>query len=416
MSGAPGSRHAWVDASAGVAGDMLLGALLDAGASLSTVQTAVDAVVAATVEISVTPTQRAGLRATKAEVSLKAADQPHRAWREVRARLRAADLPAAVRDNALAVFERLAEAEGHVHGIAAEEVEFHEVGAWDSIADVVGVCAALHDLGVATVSAGVVAVGSGTTSIAHGEVGVPVPAVVALSRGWRIRAGGEGELATPTGMALVVTLSERCEDLPELIMTNAGTGAGSRDRPGRANVTRVLIGDPAPGTRPDLAEAVVLEANVDDLDPRLWPGVLDGLLRAGASDAWLTPILMKKGRPAHQLSVLAPPELVAQLRDLVLDRTSTLGVRQHSAEKYALPRGWSSVDVEGAPVLIKVAHRGGEIVQATPEFASVAAAARRLGWSEAATLAAAERSAAEHDLLPGRPVPADLRATAEEFG
>lgn len=396
--------HAWIDASAGIAGDMLLGALVDAGASLPAVQAAVEAVIPATVAISAAPVTRAGLRAAKITVEVRATDQPHRAWRDIRDRLVAAALPARVRDRAVAAFARLADAEGAVHGIPAEDVEFHEVGAWDSIADVVGVCAALDDLGVDTLSTGVVAVGSGRATMAHGEVGVPVPAVVALAEGWRIRAGGDGELATPTGMALVVALSERCEELPDLVVTQTGSGAGTRDRPGRANVTRVLIGDRvAAGSITELDEAVLLEANVDDLDPRLWPGVLDALLQAGASDAWLTPILMKKGRPAHQLSVLAPPLIADALRDLVLDQTSSLGVRQHPVAKYALPRAWVDVDVEDTRVAIKVAHRDGKIIQATPEFTSVADAAAALGWTQTATLAAAERAAADQHLVPGRP-------------
>ena len=408
MNSTTPARHAWIDASAGVAGDMLLGALLGAGASLPVVQAAVDAVLPDTVTITVTPVTRAGIRAVKADVEVRVEDHPHRSWRDIEQRLRAAELAAPVRDRAVAVFSRLAEAEGEVHGIAPADVEFHEVGAWDSIADVVGVCAALHDLGVTSISAGVVAVGSGRVTMAHGEVGVPVPAVVALSAGRRVRAGGSGELATPTGMALVVALSEADEDLPELTVSAHGLGAGSRDLPGRANVTRVLIGTRSAGGPPGLDEAVLLEAGIDDLDPRLWPGVLDDLIRAGASDAWLTPILMKKGRPAHQLSVLAPPTALAGLRELVLDRTSTLGVRQYPVAKYALPRGWVDVEVSGVQVSIKVAHRAGLIVRATPEFDSVAVAALTLGWSQAATLAAAVQAASERDLLPGSPIPAEL--------
>ncbi len=253
------------------------------GPSLATVQAAVDAVIPDTVMITSRTVTRAGLRATQAGVEVQVADQPHRAWREIRDRLRTADLADPVRDRAVAVFARLAEAEGEVHGIAAEDVEFHEVGAWDSIADVVGVCAALADLGVATVSAGVVAVGSGRVAMAHGEVGVPVPAVVALSVGWRVRAGGEGELATPTGMALITALSERCEELPELVLTRSGTGAGTRDSTGSGE--RHPGADRRPRGRvgtSDLDPAVLLEANVDDLDPRLWPGVLDRAARGGS--------------------------------------------------------------------------------------------------------------------------------------
>ncbi len=164
-----------------------------------------------------------------------------------------------------------------VHGIAEDSVHFHEVGALDSIADIVGVCAALDDLDITSISAGEVAVGSGRVTIDHGEVGVPVPAVVELSRGWRIHSGGQGELATPTGMALVVALAETCQELPELVVRATGTGAGSHDRPGRANVTRVIIGDRAAAVDESdgLEPAVLLEANIDDLDPRLWPGVLE---------------------------------------------------------------------------------------------------------------------------------------------
>ncbi len=301
-----------------------------------------------------------------------------------------------------------------MHGTTAEDVHFHEVGALDSIADVVGVCAALADLGVGTVSAGPVAVGSGRTRVGHGDIGIPVPAVAELSTGWRVRAGGPGELATPTGMALVVTLGQQCEDLPDLLVAATGVGAGTRDTPGRANVTRVVLGRPVPAADPAGAAAgeaeVLLEANVDDLDPRLWPGVLAALLAAGASDAWLVPALMKKGRPAHVLSVLAPVPDAARLREVVLASTPTFGVRQHPVSKYALPRGWADVQVDGVPVAVKVAHRDGTVLQATPELEEVLAAAERLGRAPAAVLAAAGRAAGQAGLLPGAPTPVELRS------
>ena len=398
-------RHAWIDASAGVAGDMLLGALLDAGASLTAVQEAVDAVIPGSVQVGVAEVDRAGLRATKAELTLTAADQPHRSWRDVRGLLTDATLTSSVRARATAVFARLAEAEGAVHGIAAEDVHFHEVGALDSIADIVGVCAAIADLGIASVSAGPVAVGAGRVTMAHGEVGVPVPAVVELARGWRVRSGGSGELATPTGMALVVELAGACEDLPELLVSVSGSGAGSRDFPDRANVTRVVIGYQRPDlSAPDLEPAVLLEANVDDLDPRLWPGVLSGLLAAGASDAWLVPIVMKKGRPAHVLSVLCPPTAVVAMRDLIFAETSTFGLREHVVRKHMLSRGWAEVEVDGVPVMVKIAHRDGVIVQATPEFDWVVAAATRLNRPPHAMLSDAAVAAAEAGLRQGAPV------------
>jgi len=404
-------RHAWVDASAGVAGDMLLGALVDAGADLAQVQTSVDAVVPGAVRLVARPVLRAGQSGTKVDVEVLTDDLPHRHWREIRAMVTDADLPERTRTRVLATFGRLADAEARVHGTSPEEVHFHEVGALDSIADVVGVCTALELLDVTTVSAGPVAVGSGRIRTAHGDIGVPVPAVVQLSTGKRVLAGGRGELATPTGMALVVALSERDEDLPPLVVDGSGAGAGTKDFPDRPNLTRVLLGTPAAAAAPagDGDPVVVLEANVDDLDPRLWPGVLDRLLGGGALDAWLVPILMKKGRPAHTLTVLASPHRVPALRELVFAETSTLGVRASDWTRTALPRGWVDVLVGDAPVAVKVGHRDGRVVRATPEFDAVQRVADLTGRPVADVLAAAVTAASTAGLVPGAALPDGLR-------
>ncbi|WP_375426590.1 nickel pincer cofactor biosynthesis protein LarC [uncultured Friedmanniella sp.] len=419
------TRHAWIDASAGVAGDMLLGALVDAGAGLSAVQEAVDAVVPGAVRLTARPVLRAGQSGTKVEVEVLTDDLPERHWSEIEEMLVGADLPAPVREGARRTFARLAEAEAAVHGIAAGQVHFHEVGALDSIADVVGVCAGLHLLGVETVSAGPVAVGSGRIRSAHGDIAVPVPAVVRLSAGWRVLAGGRGELATPTGMALVTALSERCEDLPALLLSAAGSGAGTKDVPDRANLTRVLLGELAEPTSsdradPDAETLTVLEANVDDLDPRLWPGVLARLLADGARDAWLVPILMKKGRPAHTLTVLARPTDADRLQLLVFAETSTLGVRRSTWRRTALDRGWADVDlaVEGgeAVVAVKVGHRRGRVVSASPEFVEVERVAARTGDAARTVLGRAVAAASAAGLTGGAPVPDGLRDTAERPG
>jgi len=401
-------RHLWIDASAGVAGDMLLGALLDAGASLEVVQRAVDAVVAGSVSVEVHSVTRAGMRATKADVVMRVDDPPHRDWRTIQTMVTEADLDDRVRTDVLRVFGSLADAEGQAHGIPPADVHFHEVGALDSIADIVGVCAAVADLGVGSVSAGEVSVGSGTVRMAHGRIAVPGPAVVELSRGWRVRAGGEGELTTPTGMALVTTLGEICEDLPPMSLERSGTGAGTRDVVGRPNVTRVFLGQRADTTSTagnDGTPATVIEANVDDLDPRLWPGVLSALMAAGAQDAWLVPILMKKGRPAHTLHVLCAPDDAPRLRDVVFAQTSTIGVRQAATTKFMLPRTWVDVQVDGHPVPVKVSHDGGVIVQVTPEFDAVARLAGEIGTAEVVVMAAVAAAAAAAGLVPGSPVP-----------
>ena len=467
-------RHAWIDASAGVAGDMLLGALVDAGAGLPAVQRAVDAVVPGSVRLTATTVTRAGLRALQVRAQPVVADPPHRTWHGIRELLAGAGLAARVRDRATSVFARLADAEAHVHGIPAEQVHFHEVGALDSLADVVGVCAALEELGVGTLTAGEVAVGSGRVRAGHGDLPVPVPAVAQLARGWRVRAGGAGELATPTGMATIRALAAGCEDLPAMTVDEVGVGAGGRDVPGRANVVRILVGTvtpaalgaastmtptapgaagtvtpAAPGTAstvtpaaPGVAgevgevgeagEAVdrveaagrtdpamtagiagaamtVLEANVDDLDPRLWPGVLAGLLRTGAADAWLVPIVMKKGRPAHTLSVLCHPARAEAVRERILRDTTTLGVRQGLLHRYAVPRAFVDIDLDGGTVAVKVAHRDGVITQVMPEFDDVAAAARRLREPERLVLQRAVAAADAAGLRVGAALPSRAR-------
>ncbi len=411
IAGPPGTaRHAWIDASAGIAGDMLLGALVDAGADLAVVQAAVEAVVPASVRLAADEVTRAGQRATKITVEVITEDLPHRRWATIRDSLTGAAIAEPVRHRALATFARLAEAEAQAHGIPADEVHFHEVGALDSIADVVGVAAALDDLGVTTLSAGSVAVGSGRVRAAHGDLPVPVPAVVRLSTGWRVHAGGSGELTTPTGMALVAALAERCEDLPSMIVTATGAGAGTKDFPGRPNITRVLLGDTpsTAGSTPGSESLMIIEANVDDLDPRLWPGVLDRLLRSGANDAWLVPIVMKKGRPAHVLTALCRPELAAALQVVIMEHTSTLGVRQHPVTRTALSRGWARVEVEGHGVRIKVGHDATGVRQVNPEFEDVVRVAAETGLAERDVLDRARSAARAGGLVIGAAVPTGL--------
>jgi uncharacterized protein (TIGR00299 family) protein len=390
---------AWIDASAGVAGDMLLGALLDAGAELAAVRAAVAAVVSGEVTVSTAEVRRAGLRALRAEVVAAVETHPHRTWREIRALLEGADLAAEARRVALTAFSLLADAEARVHGIDAEDVAFHEVGAWDSIADVVGVAAALADLGVRRVTAGPVALGAGRVGSAHGDLPVPAPAVLDLSRGWRVLPGGDGELATPTGMALVRALAAECGPLPPMTVSTVGVGAGGRDVPGRANVTRVVLGSGDPGATGTTMWQ--LETNVDDLDPRVWPTVLAALIDAGAADAWLVPIVMKKGRPAHNLCVLAHAPEKDALRDAVFTLTGTLGIRETPVHRVALDRGERLVPVTGGAVRVKAGLRAGRVVHATPEFEDAARIARERGLAVRDVLEEAIAAGAAAGLTPG---------------
>ena len=403
-------RVAWMDLSAGVAGDMVLGALLDAGASIDAVRRAVDAVLPVAVELSAEPVLRAGLRATRAVVSVVEAEPVRRRWAEIRDLVSGAELTDRVRATSLAVFRTLAGAEGRVHGIATDDVHFHEIGAVDSIADIVGSCAAMADLGLETIGAGPIALGSGEVRTEHGTLAVPVPAVLELVQGWTVAGGGSGELATPTGVALVTTLARPEPWLPEMRVDAVGVGAGSRDTAGRANVVRIVVGWPGSGDAVGATSAeMVVEANVDDLDPRIWPAVLAALLDAGASDAWLTPILMKKGRPAHTVHALGPVERIPHLRQVMFAQTSTIGVRLIAAAKYALPRLWVPIEAGGRVVRIKIAYQDETIVRATPEFEDVSALATASGRAAQAVLAEAVAAAAAAGLTSGAPLPASVR-------
>jgi uncharacterized protein (TIGR00299 family) protein len=407
MTSANVGRHAWVDATAGVAGDMLLAALVDAGAPLGTLLGAVNAVAPEPIGLTSTQVRRAGMRATKVDVKPMVQDQAHRSWRDIRTLLERADLTVQVRERVHRVFLRLAEAEARVHGVATDEVQFHEAGGWDSIADVVGVCAALDCLGVTSLSCSAVALGSGRVRTAHGELPVPVPAVLELSSGWRVLSGGEGELATPTGLALLTALASESCDLPAMSVHVVGVGAGTRDVPGHPNVVRVVLGDridlPAEPAAPPVMS--VLETNVDDMDPRVWPTVLAGLLDAGAADAWLVPIVMKKGRPAHTLAVLTTAGNRHELRRLIFELTSTNGVRESAVTRIALDWFWVSLPVTGGRVRIKVAHRDGKIVHATPEFDDAAEVAAKRSVPVRRVLEEAIAAAEREGSVPGSRIP-----------
>lgn len=385
---------------------MLLAALVDAGAPLDPVTTAVNAVIPGSVVLASSQVSRSGLRSTKVDVKRVLADQTHRSWREIQTLLEQADLAVKVRERSQRVFRRLAEAEARVHGITTDDVRFHEVGAWDSIADVVGVCTALDCLGVTSMSCSAVALGSGRVAVGHGELPVPVPAALELSPGWQVMSGGEGELATPTGMALITTLARECRGLPAMTVHTVGVGAGTRETVGHPNVVRVVLGDRhGAADSSDSSVLSVLETNIDDMDPRVWPTVLASLFAAGAADAWLVPIIMKKGRPAQTLTVLASPAKRDALRRLIFELTTTSGVRETTVSRIALDRFWVPVSVAGGQVRVKVAHHGGEIVQATPEFDEAAAVATTHNIPVRRVLQEAIAAAERAGLVAGRPVP-----------
>jgi uncharacterized protein (TIGR00299 family) protein len=382
----------WVDASSGASGDMLLGALLGAGAPLETLQAAVDSVAPESTRLSAEVVQRGGFAATRCHVEVADSTQ-HRTWRDIRLLLTEADLDHDVQRAAEAVFERLAVAEATVHGSDPLDVSFHVVGALDAIADVVGVCAGVRALGADTVVVSPVAVGSGHVTGAHGTLPVPPPAVAQLLVGFPSYAGPAGapamELCTPTGAALLTTLATAWGPQPAMTTSSVGIGAGGRDPEGHANVLRLFVGEPTETSPAPL----LIETNVDDLDPRVWPAVIAALLEAGASDAWLTPILMKKGRPAHTLSVLCGAERAEEVRAAIFAHTSTIGVREMPVGKHALDREMTEVELDGHTVAVKLARHHGRLVNAQPEYDDVVRAAAALGRPVADVLAEAAAAA-----------------------
>ncbi|MQA06369.1 MAG: nickel pincer cofactor biosynthesis protein LarC [Streptosporangiales bacterium] len=379
---------------------MMLGALVDAGVPLDAVQEAVDAIGVEPVTLTSEQVHRHGLTATKVHVGVSESHVT-RTWADVRALLETAVLAPPVRDRALDAFARLARAEAAAHGIPVDEVHFHEVGALDSIADVVGASAGLHALGLDQVWVSAVPLGSGTTKGSHGGIPLPAPAALAvLGEAQAPVYGGAvaAERTTPTGAALLAAAATSWGPLPTMRVRRVGLGAGGRDLAEVPNVLRLVLGEPAAHGDGAASTDLLLAANVDDLDPRLWPDVLARLLQAGASDAWLTPIVMKKGRPAHTLSVLVAAADAAAVRAAMYAETSTIGIRETVVGKQALDREVRTVDVQGEPVRVKVATVDGAVVNVQPEYDDVVAAAGHLRRPVKAVLAAA--TAAAQALLP----------------
>lgn len=379
---------------------MALGALVAAGVALGELQAALDALPVEPIRLQAKPVQRGGVAATRVIVEAAESSQ-RRSFADIAALLSGSRLASGVAELSLATFERLARAEATAHGCRLEEVHFHEVGALDSIADIVGAAAGLKALGVAEVGCSFLALGGGSATSSHGELPVPTPAVLGVLReaGAPVVVGGaDFELTTPTGAAILAACVDTWGPSPAMSVSSFGFGAGSRTRRGAANVAELVVGELSGralgGADGDAGcEWLMLEANVDDLDPRLWPGVLRALLDAGAVDAWLSPVLMKKGRPAHTVHALAKPPAAQGLPEVLYRETSTIGVRCYPVTKQALEREFVAVDVSGASVRVKVARLDGSVLSATPEFADVIEAAQRLGRSAREVLASANAEA-----------------------
>jgi hypothetical protein len=345
----------YLDAFSGISGDMLVGALADAGAEADAIAAAVASLEAGAV-VSFEKVKRNGIGATKYHVAVPAA-HAHRHLSHIVKMIERGALSPRARENAIAVFRRLGEAEAQVHQVSIERVHFHEVGAVDSIADIVGACVAFDLLDVDTIVCSAVNVGSGTVKTEHGMLPVPAPATALLLTGAPVYARGpELELTTPTGAAVAATLSKRFGAMPPMKVARTGYGAGTNDFPGQANVLRVILGEPT-GANEALAVSVI-EANIDDLNPQVLAFAMEKLLESGALDVTLQPVLMKKGRAGHLLRIIAKPEDREALAQIVFSETSTFGLRFYAAERRVQARSWKEVETRYGKVRVKVSSEG----------------------------------------------------------
>lgn len=387
------SRLAYLDCVGGLAGDMLLGALLDAGADLERLRGVPDALGLSGVEINVERVERQRIGALHVRVDAPA-DHMHRDYREIRNVVEKARLAAQPRTRSLEAFARLAEVEGRIHGVPVDDVHFHELGAVDTLVDVCGAFTLLDDLGVERVACSPLPFARGLTRAAHGVLPLPAPATLALLEGAPlVGVDSEAELVTPTGAAIAATVVQEWGPLPPLTLERVGYGAGTADLADRPNVVRVLLGAEA---APRTGDVVLLETNLDDLSPELVPDAVERCFAAGALDVWTVPAQMKKGRPGIVLAALSRRGAEADIARAMLEETTALGVRVAHLSRWELEREERVVEVAGGTVRVKVGMLDGRVVNLAPEHDDCAALAKTTGravksiWAEA--LARAQES------------------------
>ncbi len=392
------TRVAYLDCVAGVAGDMVLAALLDAGAPQDRLHATVEALQLAEVKVEVDRVRRHGIDAAHVRIVGAEPATPF-AVAELRERLLAArNALGEVVQPAITAFERLVGAEARVHGVAPEDVVFHELGGADTIVDLCGAFVLLDALGIERVVCSPLPFARGLARGEHGRMPTPGPAVLELLVGAPfVGVEAEAELVTPTGAAIVATASSSFGELPPMRIEAVGHGAGTTDLASRPNVVRVILGAPedAHASSPGLGDVVLLEANLDDLSPELVPDALAACVAAGALDVWTAPAQMKKGRPGMIVSALARPEAERAVAVSLMEHTSTLGVRVSRLQRYELEREIREVRVEGHAVRVKLGHLDGRVVNVAPEHDDCAAVAAVVGKPVKTVWTAALAAAAE---------------------
>jgi len=358
---------AYFDCFSGISGDMALGALVDAGVSIDALRAELSKLNLSGYEITAEKVLRSGLSATKVHVRLDDKPQPARHLADIRKVIEASELSAPIKQKSISIFERLAEAEARVHGTTPDQVHFHEVGAVDAIVDIVGSVIGLEMLGITSIAGSAINLGSGSIKTAHGTLPVPAPATVELLKG--IPSHGSSvpfELTTPTGAVIISTLGSSFGPMPQMSVSQVGHGAGNKEIPGQPNVLRLMIGEPSATYDEDTS--IIIETNIDDMNPQLYGHVIDKLMQQGAHDAYLTPIIMKKGRPAILLSVLTDGVKESAVLDTIFRETTSIGVRIQEVGRKKLSRVIEVINTVYGKIRVKVSKRGEEILTVTPEY------------------------------------------------
>jgi len=370
-------RIAYFDCPSGAAGDMIMAALVDAGAPLDALRSELRKLPLEGWELVAREVRKGAFRATKVDVEIDPHAHPHhRALGDVLALLERSGLGAAVREKAARVFTRLADAEARAHGTTRDRVRFHDVGAVDAIVDVTGACVGLELLGVQAVHVSALPLGGGVVDGPHGQVPVPAPGTAELLRGFPVvDTGVKAELVTPTGAAILTTLALSAGRMPAMTVAAVGYGAGTRDLPGIPNVLRCFVGemvDAAPGDETILQ----VETTIDDMSPQLYEPLIERLFEAGALDVFLQPVVMKRGRPGVVVTTLCAPDRIDDLSRVLFEETSTIGVRWSERRRTRLQRESVTLTTAYGAIPFKVSRLGGRVITVTPEFADVARIAR----------------------------------------
>ncbi|MBI5199347.1 MAG: nickel pincer cofactor biosynthesis protein LarC [Nitrospirae bacterium] len=360
---------AYFDCFSGISGDMILGAMVDAGIPLNRLRRELSKMNLSGYKLKEREVKRAGIRGTKVDVliSSKFKVQSSKRWKDIEGIVKRSSLSAEIKEKGLKIMRRLFEAEGNVHGESPEKVHLHELGAMDCIIDVFGAIIGMNLLNLEKIYSSPLNLGSGFITAEHGDLPVPAPATAEILKGIPTYSTGISyELTTPTGAAIIAAISDDFISLPPFKIEKIGYGAGSKDIKGHPNVLRLFIGED--GMDYDKDEVVVVETNIDDMNPQIYEHLIERLLEEGALDAYITPIMMKKNRPANLLTILSGKKIMGVLINTLFKETTTFGVRFHSVSRYKLSKKIEKVKTKYGTINVKVGLRGDDIISITPEY------------------------------------------------